>query len=334
VKRQQVVFTDIGEVSTVDAELETVLRPDELLVKTLYSFVSTGTELAKLSGRQLVPFPYVPGNRAVCEVLAVGDGVGDVSVGDVVMTHTPHASHAITSGFRVRVPVAIEPRQAAAAALALVAMTAVRVSAPELGDRVVVLGLGGVGIIAAQLFAAAGVEVIGVDPSPERLELARSSGIASVVQGGSDAAIDAVLQLTGPAGAEIVVEATGIPRLVEQGLAVAKRGGQLVLLGSPRGAYEADLTPILNHVHLWQDHGTVTIKGAHEWQFPVYSDQFTRHSIQRNAETIFGLMERGAIDLSATIGRIVRPADAPQAYEGMTANPAEWSGVLFDWSAA
>jgi len=331
-ERQQIVFTDLGEVTTGTGELSTDLNKDQILVRTLYSFVSTGTELAKLTGRQTVAFPYIPGNRAVCEVLQIGAAVTDVAVGDVVMSHTPHASHAVTSGFRVRVPSSVEPRDAAAAALALVAMTAVRVSAPELGDRVVVLGLGGVGIIAAQLFEAAGISVVGVDASPQRLALATACGVSDVVLGGTPDTTEDVLNITGRPGAEIVVEATGLPALVEQGLAVAKRGGQLVLLGSPRGAHEVDLTSILNHIHLWQEHGTVTVKGAHEWQFPVYSDPFTRHSIQRNAETIFSLLERGKLDLSATIGQVVPPRDAREAYEGMLVAPAEWAGVLFDWS--
>jgi len=333
-KRQQIVFTDLGEVTTGIGDLNTDLNKDQILLRTLYSFVSTGTELAKLTGRQPVDFPYVPGNRAVCEVLQVGDDVTDVAVGDIVMSHTPHASHAVTSGFRVRVPSSVEPQDAAAAALALVAMTAVRVSAPALGDRAVILGLGGVGIIAAQLFEAAGVSVVGVDASPQRLELATACGVSAVVLGGAPSTTEEILKITGQAGADIVVEATGLPQLVKQGLTVAKRGGQLVLLGSPRGAYETDLTSILNHIHLWQEHGTVTVKGAHEWQFPVYSDPFTRHSIQGNAEAIFSLIERGKLRLSATIGQVVPPHDAREAYEGMLVAPAEWAGVLFDWSVA
>lgn len=333
-KRQEIVFTGQGEVRTDIADLKTELSDDQILVRTLFSFVSVGTELAKLTGLQAVSYPLIPGNRAVCEVIATGSAVVDVAVGDTVMTHTPHVSHAITNGFRVPVPAAVDAKDAAAAALALVAMTSLRVSQPELGDRVVVLGLGAVGIIAAQLFGAAGVEVVGVDSNPRRLELARSCGVSGLVLGGTDRTVKDVLDLTGRQGADIVVEATGLPQLVEQGLEMAKQGGQLILLGSPRGTYETDLTAFLNHIHLWREHGTITIRGAHEWQFPTYSDQFTRHTIQRNAETIFSLIERGRLDLSKSIRRVVSPNEASRAYEGMLADPNEWSGVLFDWSAA
>jgi 2-desacetyl-2-hydroxyethyl bacteriochlorophyllide A dehydrogenase len=330
-RRQEILFTGRNEVTVTSAEFDAELLPDQILVETMYSFVSTGTELAKLTGLQTVHYPLTPGNRAVGRVAAIGAAVDDVAVGDIVMAHTPHVSHAITNGFRVRVPKAVDAKDAAAAALALVAMTSVRVSAPELGDRVAIVGLGGVGLIAAQLFLAAGLEVVGVDASEGRLGLARECGVSSLVHGGRATTVDDVLRLTGEAGADIVVEATGLPQLVEPALNMAKRGGQLVLLGSPRGVVEANLTPILNHVHLWQEHGTVTIKGAHEWQFPLYSDAFTRHSIQRNAETIFSLIERGKLDLSKAIGRIVAPSAAPQAYEGMLTKPDEWAGVLFDW---
>ena len=132
-KRQEIVFTGRGEVRTAITEFGTDLGADQILVRTLYSFVSVGTELAKLTGLQVVPYPLIPGNRAVCEVLATGSAVSDVAVGDIVMTHTPHVSHAVTNGFRVRVPAAVDAKDAAAAALALVAMTSLRVSRPELG---------------------------------------------------------------------------------------------------------------------------------------------------------------------------------------------------------
>ena len=329
---REVVFVGVDRVELGVREADLVPGPTQILLKTLFSFVSTGTERAKLSGLQTISYPWVAGNRAVAEVLAVGSGVTDVSPGDKVLAHTPHASHVLTDAFRVAVPDAVPLQQAAATALALVAMTALRVSPPELGDTVVVVGLGPVGMIAAQLYEAAGVAVVGLDRDQHRLELARRLGISHVVPAGTPATLEAVRSATGEEGARIVIEATGIPAVVSQCFDFARRGGELVLLGSPRGTEVTDVTPMLERMHLWRPHSSVTVKGAHEWQFPSYRTPFSRHSIEDNAQAIFSLIARGRLDLSQVIDHVVPAAEAPAAYESLRREPGRWSGILFDWT--
>lgn len=319
------------------AQLRRVVRDlkpagNGVTLRTLYSFVSTGTERAKLTGLQVVDYPYLAGNRAVCEVMAVGETVTDVVPGDVVLTHTPHVSHVLSEGFRARVPDGVPLPQAAASALALVAITALRVSPPQLGDIVVVVGLGPVGMIAAQLYEAAGATVVGVDTDPGRLEVGRDLGVSHLVRGGEKEVAAEVLRHTGPEGARIVVEATGVPAVFQQCFDFARQGGDLVMLGSPRGALVEDITPTLERMHLWRTHSSVTVKGAHEWRFPFYRTPFTRHSIEENAAAIFSLIRRGRLDLSRVVDHVVPASDAPSAYAEILDKPGQWSGVLFDWT--
>jgi len=330
---REVVFVGQNQVDLRQREAELQPGPRQVLLETLYSFVSTGTERAKLTGLQKIAYPWVAGNRAVAEVVAVGADVTDVKPGDRVLAHTPHSSHVLTDAFRVAVPEAVSSQQAAATALALVAMTALRVSPPELGDVVVVVGLGPVGMIAAQLYEAAGVAVVGVDRDPGRLQLAQALGISHSVLAGTPETLSAVRALTGEEGARIVIEATGIPSVVSQCFDFARQGGDLVLLGSPRGAEVVDITPILERMHLWRPHSSVIVKGAHEWQFPAYRTPFNRHSMEENALAIFSLISRGRLDLSRVIDHVVPAAEAPRAYEGLRVSPGQWSGILFDWRA-
>lgn len=330
---REVVFVGQNQVEVQEREASLEPGPRQVLLETLFSFVSTGTERAKLTGLQKIAYPWVAGNRAIARVAAVGSEVTDVRPGDRVLAHTPHASHVLTDAFRVIVPDAVPPEQGAATALALVAMTAVRVSPPQLGDSVVVVGLGPVGMIAAQLYEAAGVSVVGVDRDPGRLALAKTLGISHGVLAGRDETLAGVRAITGEDGARIVIEATGIPSVVAQCFDFARQGGDLVLLGSPRGAEVVDITPILDRMHLWKPHSSVTVKGAHEWQFPAYRTPFSRHSMEENAQAIFALIARGRLDLSRVIDHVVPAAEAPRAYEGLRTNPGEWSGILFDWTA-
>ena len=306
-----------------------------MLVRTLYSFASAGTELAKLTGTQRVPYPFVTGNRAVGEVLAVGSEVGHVRPGMVVLTHTPHASHALTDRFCVPVADGVRLEHAAAVSLALVAMTALRVSPPELGDRAVVFGQGVVGNLCAQLLTAAGAEVVAVDTVPARLALATQCGTPHVVAGGDPTeTVRRVLAITGEAGADRVIEATGVPAVFETACAVARRQGEVVLLGSPRGEHQRDLTEVLNRVHLWRDHGSLTLKGAHEWRYPLYADGFSRHSMARNAEIVFRLMVQGRLRFDGLVSHVLPPSAAARAYEGLRHEKETWIGVMFDWTGA
>ena len=169
---RRVVFPAIEQVAVDQAAQTFDLGPEDVLIGTEYSLVSAGTELAKLSGLQKVDYPFVPGNRAVGKVLAVGSAVRDLQPGIRVFSHIPHASHALATRLRVAVPDDVEPCMAPMVGLALVGMTAVRVGQVELGDRVAVIGLGVVGNLTAQLLEAAGAQVIGIDLVAGRLEKA------------------------------------------------------------------------------------------------------------------------------------------------------------------
>ena len=140
--------------------------------------------------------------------------------------------------------------QAVFTRMVCVAFTALRISTIELGDFVAVTGLGLVGNFAAQLASLQGGRVIGLDLSARRVELARECGIdhALVID---PAAIESdVAAITGGAGVTTLIEATGNPRALPPALPLLGRYGEVILLGTPRGAYQTDLTAVLRHVHL------------------------------------------------------------------------------------
>ena len=332
-KIKRIVFPEQGQVAvdTVDADL--TANPGEVVIRTLYTCVSVGTELAKLTGDQEVDYPHVPGNRGIGEVIEVGEGVTRAKPGDVVFGYFNHVSHTKDRRFVVPVPPGIEPLyHASTAGMALVAMTALRQAAPELGDWAVVFGAGTVGNFCAQLMGLQGAEVIAVDLSPQRLDVARQCGVPYVLRAGKDDVVERVLRLTQGRGAEIVVEATGNPRVFETACDVAKRGGDVILLGSPRLDMECNLTPVLQKVHLWRDHGSLTLKGAHEWRYPLFEDSWTRHSIERNARIIFRCMQRHKLHVVPLISHVLSPEEAPPAFDGLLTDRDSWVGVVFDWT--
>ena len=332
---QQIVFSAVDRVTLESAQRQFELGPDDVLLQTQYSLISAGTELAKLTGLQQVDYPFLPGNRSIGKVIGVGAHVSDLSVGDLAFSHTPHASHTLAKGLRLRVPSAVNTRDSALVGLGLVAMTAARVGQVELGDRVAVIGLGLVGNLAAQLLQLAGAEVISIDLSAARLATAHACGLTQTVNAHEDNAQAAVMELTQGQGVDVVVEASGTAQAAELAVSLTGRVGEgiVVLLGSPRQAYQTDLTPFLNHVHLWRN-GGVTLRGAHEWRYPLHHSPFQKHSMARNAEIVFRLMAQGKLQTTPLITHVLNPAAAAQAFAGLQNEPDAYMGVIFDWTEA
>jgi NDMA-dependent alcohol dehydrogenase len=104
------------------------------------------------------------------------------------------------------------------------------------GDRVAVLGCGGVGLNIVQGAALAGAgKIIAVDRFPGRLDAAARFGATDLIRADGDFT-EAIRERTDGRGADVVFEAVGIPSLQEKGLEAVRPGGSLVLVGlSPMG---------------------------------------------------------------------------------------------------
>lgn len=132
----------------------------------------------------------------------------------------------------------------------------------------------------------------------------------------------------------MVVEASGTPEGAALALTLtgSQGEGNVVLLGSPRRSLTTDVTPLLNRVHLWRG-GSVNLKGAHEWRYPLRNDPFAKHSIERNLAIVFDLMARRELILEPLVARTASSEQAPEAFAAMQERPERMIGVLFDWRA-
>jgi predicted dehydrogenase/threonine dehydrogenase-like Zn-dependent dehydrogenase len=204
-----------GELSVLDVP-PPALRPGGVLVRTLYSLISTGTEVMKvkearlsLAGkararpeqvRQVVDTvaqqgpmaaykkvmtkldSYTPLGYSLCGVVeGVGAGAEEFTKGQLVAcAGNEHALHAevnwVPTNLCVPVPGGVDPQLAAFATVGAIAMQGVRRCEAQLGDIACVIGLGLVGQLAVQLLVAAGVRVVGLDMVEERCKMAERAG--------------------------------------------------------------------------------------------------------------------------------------------------------------
>ncbi|WP_233566855.1 zinc-dependent alcohol dehydrogenase [Cohnella endophytica] len=332
-KNKKVVFSEAWKVEVLqDNHFNPKLSANEVLLKKRYTLISPGTELACLSGNESwFSMPTVPGYSAVSEIIETGIDVKDFNVGDVVFHYGTHSEYEVAKvdGVFLKVPDGIDLTWVPFVRMATVAMTSIRVSNIELGDMVMVTGLGLIGNMASQLAALQGASVIGIDLSQQRLEIARECGVEHVLAGNADVK-EKVRGITTDRGVSTLIEATGVPSVSLDHVSSVGKYGEVILLGSPRGACEANVTDLLNRIHL-NDLGCISFKGAHEWRYPLMPDVFVKHSLVRNSRIVFKLMQQKKIKIEPLISHILLPDEAPSAYEGLRNKKDEYSGVLYKW---
>lgn len=339
----QVCFPEPNRAVLLEREVSVdELMPGEAIVKGVYSVISAGTELANYTtladempsvtkSRWPGPFPRFPGYGHLGDVVAVGPDTPEVSVGDRVLTFSPHGSlvKANARRFSLKVPSSADPRRSVLTRMAGVAATALRASSAAAGDQVVVIGLGLVGNLAAQLLRIAGAEVLGVDLSPARLGIASTCGITRTVNPTTEDVREAVLDWTGGRGARVVVEAIGRSELVAQAVELASRHGEIVLLGSPRARVTMDITPMLTRIHML----ALRMIGALEWTLPMGETEGAHFTIAENYRQILGWIGDGRLSADPLISHVLPPQACQQAYDGLLDRKDEYLGVLFDWRA-
>ena len=356
---KQALFTARGKVSL---EPVTVGEPDEnqLLVETLYSAISPGTERAFLLAEpntitQRKGFPFPPGYSNIGRVLAVGSAVAHFKPGDRVATRVPHVSHylipetlgpgEVAAKYReqFRSPIAPEApaiglhylwklspdldeaklKESAPFGIVSVGVTGARYGRIDLGESVLVIGLGPVGLYAAQCaLLAGGFPVLGIDPVAARRMLALKLGVDAVYATPDELASGHPL-MTGNAP-RIVIEATGKPDVVNLAFRLCGRNGRVVLLGSTRG-----VTP---NVDFYTDvhRKGLTVIGAQVLTRPTLDNSDGRWNAWDEAALTLRYIASGRLDTRPLIEHEFAASRVADAYRLIEDSP-ETLGVLLNW---
>ncbi len=222
-----ITYTDVNQVAVCDYTLGEV-GPADIVVKTRYTMVSSGTELRVLGGHYGAAgnYPIIPGYSSVGEVIDVGPEVPGFRVGDLVSCRNPkplpgvesmwggQASlqvHATTGEDRpVLLPAGAELLDYVTAEVSAISLRGVTAAAPRPGETAVVLGQGLIGAFSAAWLNAAGCRVIVADLENGRLKRAEQWAAATVNVTDADAEARILTLCNG--GADIVVESSGSPK--------------------------------------------------------------------------------------------------------------------------
>ncbi len=336
-KNRKIIVSDINKAGLAFLPYtESIAGDNEVIIKTHYSHISSGTELACIEGKEsFFQIPGTPGYTAIGEITEKSDNIIHLHVGDIVYTYGPHAAYFkinITDrwhGVCVKLPDGIDPVLACFTHMAGIALTSIRKSSLELGDDILVTGLGAIGNLAAQLAQLQGANVIATDLNPERIRVAKECGIKNVINNSTENLGACLEKLTEGRKVSGYIDATGSASLISESLDLVGLYGETILLGSPRKAFDSNVTAFMKHFHYlpWCH----SLKGALEFTYPTHAVEFVKHSIERNARIILDLINSGRLIIKPLVSHILDPSEIQTAYDGLRNNPDKYYGVVLDW---
>lgn len=319
--------TAIDRVEVVEA-LVPDPAPGQVIVEAIYTTISPGTEMRCLAGKQLgIAFPFIPGYSMVGRIAARGAGVA-LAEGTLVFcqgtekadrplawgAHIAHALRAEDSVFPL--PAGVDPLEASLAKLGAIAYRGVRVARTRPHEEVAVVGLGPIGQFAARLHRLAGARVVAADLSADRVTLARAAGIEAVVPREGLAAAFQSLQ---PKGADVVVDSTGAPPVLQQSVLLAK--------SKPWDNSMTEPTRLV----IQGSYAENVVFDYHQAFFRELSVHFPRDNQTRDLQAVLRFLARGSLKARDLISEVCKPGDAPRIYAALRAAKPGLLTAAFQW---
>lgn len=313
-------------------------RPDQVR-KVLDTARNLGWKAAYEKVRNRLETPTPLGYSAAGVVTAVDAGHTRFRVGDrVACGGNETALHAefiaMPDLLLARVPEDVENWQAAYTTIASISLQTVRQVEPRLGERVVVVGQGLIGLLVTNLLVANGARVMAVDLAAARRPFCEAVGAEKVVILGQQNLFDEVRAWTESFGADTVVLATATSSNTptEQAIEVLRDRGRIVVVGNTKvdlfwkDAYAKEI-----ELRYARSYGPGRYDPSYEWGGGDYPIGFVRWTEQRNFDACLHLMKTGALNLAAITTRHAPFAQALEVYRSLLAEGASDVGVVLEY---
>lgn len=345
-----------GSVDIIDAPTPKVV-PGKILINTQVSLISLGTERmliefgkasylnkvrqqpdkaqmvldkVKTDGllttldavRSKLNNPIPLGYSSVGIVESVGDGVKNFKPGDRVVSNGAHADVVLVpENLCAKIPESVTNETAVFTVLASIGLQGIRLVDPSLGELVVVIGVGLIGLLTIQLLQANGCRVLALDLDAEKLKIAKELG-AEVCQVTSDEdALNAASKYSDGVGVDavIITASTQSSDPVSQAARMSRKRGRIVLVGviglnlNRAEFYEKELT-----FQVSCSYGPGRYDENYEQKGIDYPIAHVRWTEQRNFVAVLDIMSKGGIKVEPLISSRVTFDKAWDAYQKLS----------------
>jgi predicted dehydrogenase/threonine dehydrogenase-like Zn-dependent dehydrogenase len=279
------------------------------------------------------------GYSAAGVVVAVGEGIDDLAVGDLVACAGAGSAHhaelvRVPRNLTVLVPDGVSSADACTVTLGAIAMQGVRRATPTLGETFIVLGLGILGQITVQLLKANGCRVIGVDIDKGRIATAISLGMDVAIDPDDEKAGDQVARLTDGIGADgvIITAATPSDAVVSSAFQMTRKKGRVVLVGDVGlNLNRADFYTKEIDFLISSSYGPGRYDRNYEERGLDYPVAFVRWTENRNMAEFLRLIGEGRIKVSPLVSEIYPVTEANAAYEKLKSSANKPLMVLLSY---
>ncbi len=284
--------------------------------------------------------PMTLGYSCAGTIIEVGEGLKGFKPGDRVACagggFAVHAEFALVpQNLMAHIPASVDFDSAAFSTLGAIAMHGFRLAQPQVGERVAIIGLGLLGLLAAGIARAAGCNVAGVDLDPERVKLAESLGYPSVQRENAETFFT---EKSDDSGWDVVLICADTPSSdpVELAGKIARDRGRVIAIGAfglnmPRKPYyDKELNFMVS-----RSYGPGRYDLNYEEKGVDYPAGYVRWTEGRNLQSFLDLQGNGLLDVHPLISHRIGIEDAARAYDLITGKLTEpFLGVLLTYPEA
>jgi predicted dehydrogenase/threonine dehydrogenase-like Zn-dependent dehydrogenase len=364
------IIQDLKNGDTILEEVPApIVRGGEVLIQTTRSLVSLGTErmlvefgkanllqkarqqpdrvkmvIDKVKTDGLAPTlnavfnklgqPLPLGYCNVGKVIGVGKGVSEFKIGDRVASNGPHAEYvSVPKNLVSHIPENVSDDEAAFTIIGAIGLQGIRLANPTFGETIVVVGLGLIGLLTAQLLKANGCRVIGFDYDSAKVKLAADAGIAAYNPADGTDQVKLVLSLTDNIGADavIITASNKSNEIIAQSAGMSRKKGRIILVGvigldiSRADFYEKELS-----FQVSCSYGPGRYDDDYEKKGNDYPLPYVRWTEKRNFEAILQSISEGALNVKPLITDRIALKDYQQIYNNMSGSKSIASILVYE----
>ncbi len=295
------MLVEFGKASLIDKARQQPDRVKEVLNKMKTDGILPTLEAVFNKLNQPLPLGYC--NVGIIE--EVGKGVHGFQVGDRVASNGNHAEYVcIPENLAAKIPDNVSDEEAAFTVIGSIGLEGIRLCNPTFGETIVVIGLGLIGLVTAELLKANGCKVIGYDFDQQKVDLALSKGIQAFNPTQGNNPVKFVKQSTNEIGADgvIITASNKGDEIIHQAAEMSRMRGRIILVGVVGlnivrdDFYKKELT-----FQVSCSYGPGRYDENYEQKGQDYPIGYVRWTEKRNFETVLNAISTGQLDVKPLI---------------------------------
>lgn len=275
--------------------------------------------------------PLPLGYCNVGKVVAVGKGVTEFSIGDRVASNGNHAEYVcVPKNLVAKIPDNVTDEEAVFTVIGAIGLQGIRLLQPTFGETIVVVGLGLIGLITAELLLANGCNVIGFDFDSQKIKIANRKGITAINPADGTDQVKFVESLTNGIGADgvIITASNKSNEIISQSAGMCRKRGRIILIGviglniSRADFYEKEIS-----FQVSCSYGPGRYDEEYEEKGNDYPIGFVRWTEKRNFQAVLNAISKKTLDVQPLITDRI-PLNEYQKIYGDMSNSKSIASIL------